>query len=154
MRPANRSEGGFAVPALAVVTALVLLALTGVSVDLWRVVAAHRRLAAVADAAAVAGAGAIDVDALYADRLGPPILDRTGAEQRACAYLVRELRGAVCPGPLALITVDRESVTVQARSRVSLSLLRLLLVPAGEGGDVEVAATATAVAIRVVTTEG
>ena len=48
-----------------VTAALVLLVLGGISLELWRVVDEHRRLSGLAEGAALSGATAIDVEALY-----------------------------------------------------------------------------------------
>lgn len=143
------TEDGFAVPALAMVAALVVAALMGISVDLWRVITSHQRLVAITDAAAVAGSGAVDVDLIYSGVAGAPTLDPDGAIELACGYLTASLSMTQCPGPQADVTVGLDSVTVTARRRVPLTLLGLLLAPAGSDAEIEIAATATAFAVRV-----
>lgn len=128
-----------------------MLALTGLSVDLWRVIASHQRLVAVTDAAAVAGSQAVDVGSIYAGASGAPTLDPDGAIELACEYLTRKLPSDECPGPEVAVVVELDSVTVRARTIVSPTLLALLLAPVGRGGDIEVAAASTAVAVRVIT---
>lgn len=114
---------------------LMLFALGGISVDLWRSFSARRSLAATADAAALAGASAVD-EARY--RSGGVIaLVPAIAERRARASLERQLdRNALRD---ADVRATASSVTVVVRGDVSFTLLGLL----GRGDfDIEVVATA------------
>ena len=147
------AEDGFTTPALALVLALLILALAGVSIDLWRVIGAHQRLVAVTDAAAVAGTGGIDVEQLYLGVTDLPVLEREAATNLACAYLMDRAVVHGCPGPDAAVVVESDAITVATRVRVSLSLLRLLLPAGGGSPEIEIAATATAAPLRISTTE-
>jgi hypothetical protein len=112
-----------------------LFVLGGISLDLWRSFSERRALAADADAAALAGASAIDEDVYR--WTGSVVLAPAEAETRARASLARQLDRR------ALRTVDvsatRESVTVVVHGRVDRSLLQLL-----HTADLEVQVTATA----------
>lgn len=142
-------EGGFATPVLTLVLAALILALAGMSVDLWRVASAHQRLVAATDAAAIAGAGGIDIEQLYLGVAEAPVLDRDAATDLACAYLTSNVSIPICPGPDAAVVVEAEAITVSTRMRVPLSLLRLLLLFEGRSEEIEVTATATAVPVRL-----
>lgn len=114
---------------------VLLLALGGLSLDLWRSFSERRTLAAGADAAALAGASAIDPDRYRAS--GELVLEPAEAERRARQSIEQQLDRA------ALRAVDveatTESVTVVVRGNVRFSLLGLL-----EGGDFDVRVVATA----------
>jgi uncharacterized membrane protein len=114
---------------------LMLFALGGISVDLWRSFSSRRALAAGADAAALAGASAIDEERYRST--GSLVLLPALAERRARSSLSGQ------PDTAALRTVDvratEHSVTVVVRGNVSFSLLGLF----GRGDfDLEVSATA------------
>ncbi len=114
---------------------LMLFALGGISVDLWRSFSARRALAAGADAAALAGASAIDEDQYRST--GTLVLLPALAERRARSSLSSQLDTAA----LRAVDVDAtaRSVTVVVRGNVTFSLLGLL---ARGDFDVEVSATA------------
>jgi Flp pilus assembly protein TadG len=115
---------------------MLLFALGGISVDLWRGFSARRSLANVADAAALAGASAIDEQA-YRDH-GVVQLTPALAESRARAHVARQLDA----GSLRAVDVraDRASVTVVVRGEIGFTLLRVL----DPDGDLPVRVTATA----------
>jgi Flp pilus assembly protein TadG len=144
-----RTAGGFATPVLAMMVALLVLALAGVSIDLSRVVTAQRHLSAVTDSAASAGTGGLDLEALYAGSADELVLDERAATELACSYLTEAFEDLVCPGPYAAVSVEGDSIRVEARVDVGLSLLRLLLPATGTQGSVEVVARSEASAIRV-----
>jgi Flp pilus assembly protein TadG len=115
---------------------MLLLALGGISVDLWRGFSARRSLANAADAAALAGASAIDEEAYRQHgvvQLTPPL-----AESRARAHVARQLDR----GSLRAVDVhaDHASVTVVVRGEIGFTLLRVL----DPDGDLPVRVTATA----------
>jgi hypothetical protein len=114
---------------------LMTFVLGGISLDLWRSFSERRALAADADAAALAGASAIDEDVYR--WTGSVVLAPAEAEARARANISRQLDRA------ALRDVDvwatRDAVTVVVHGHVDLSLLRLL-----PTADLEVQVTATA----------
>jgi len=147
--PRNRREAGFVTPLLALVVALLVLALAGVSIDLWRVLNAHVRLVAITDAAAAAGSGGIDVKDLYLSDTDEVNLDETEAGRRACDYLNDHLAASSCPGADVTIVFEAGGITVETSEQVPLTLLRLLLPVGGVDGRVEIAAKATAVPMRI-----
>jgi Flp pilus assembly protein TadG len=115
---------------------MLLFALGGISVDLWRGFAARRSLANTADAAALAGASAIDEEA-YRQR-GVVQLEPALAEARARAHVARQLdataRRAVD------VHADRDGVTVVVHGRIGFTLLGVL----APDGELAVRVTATA----------
>lgn len=101
---------------------LVLLLLGGISLDLWRAFSERRALAAAADAAAIAGASALDEDA-YREH-GVVLVAAGDAERRAAASLAeqvdrRSLRGSS-------IRADGQAVYVEVSGTVDFTLLQLL----------------------------
>lgn len=114
---------------------LMLFALGGISLDLWRSFSARRALAATADAAALAGASALDEDRYRA--AGVVALAPRDAEARARASLASQLDRAAMRG--ADVRVENNSVTVVVRGDVGFTLLGII---AQGRFDIEVAATA------------
>ena len=107
------------IPWMLVLT-LLLLGLGGLSVDLWRAFSERRELAAVADAAAVAGASALDESAFRA--AGGARLDTGLARQRAQGILATA-------GPAitsSAVQATPAAVAVTAAGEVPLHLARLL----------------------------
>lgn len=101
--------------------AVAVLAVGGLAVDLWRVAAERRELAGAVDAAAVAGASAIDEEAFRVQ--GTVQLDTIGAVASACTYLRAHADPPIpCGGVVA--TVD--AIRVEAERDVELTLLRVL----------------------------
>lgn len=115
---------------------LLLFALGGISVDLWRGFSARRSMSNAADAAALAGASAIDEDA-YRQR-GVVQLDPSRAEARARAHATHQLDAGSLRG--VDVRADREAVTVVVRGEIGFTLLGVL----DPGGDLAVRVTATA----------
>ena len=114
---------------------VMLFALGGISVDLWRSFSTRRALASGADAAALAGASAID-EGRYRGS-GVIALVPAIAERRARTSLARQLDQAALRD--AEVRATESSVTVVVHGRVGFTLLGLI----GHGDfDVEVAATA------------
>src|SRR5215510_12788295 len=115
---------------------ILVLALGGLSVDVWRAFSARRSLASAADAAALAGASAIDEDRYRAD--ANVVLVRDVAAARARASLLDQLDTAAMRS--AVVFVDDDTVTVTVEGHVAFSLLRLV----GQGGfPVAITSTAT-----------
>lgn len=114
---------------------LMLFALGGISLDLWRAFSERRSLAATADAAALAGASAIDEAAYRAS--GAVVLLPALAEVRARSQIARQLDR----GSLRAVSVhaDGEAVTVVVDGEVGFTLLGIL-----QRGDFAVRVTATA----------
>jgi hypothetical protein len=98
------------------------LVLGGISLDLWRAYSERRALANLADAAAVVGASAVDVDA-YRGPDGTPVLDVELARRRAADSLLAQTdtRSLVD----AAITATPASIEVSVYGQVDLTLLRL-----------------------------
>ncbi|MFA5883817.1 MAG: pilus assembly protein TadG-related protein [Acidimicrobiia bacterium] len=116
--------------------ALALLPLGGLALDLGRSFSERRSLASAADAAALAGAGALD-EARYRQD-GTVVLDPVAAEERARRSVVQQAdAGAVRS---VRVHADATSVTVEIEGDVDLTLLRL--VRGGEPFVVRVSATA------------
>lgn len=106
--------------------ALMLMPLGGLALDLGRAYSERRALSAAADAAALAGGGALD-EARYR-RDGTVALDPDLAEDRARASLATQLDRAALR--TAVVRADPGEVTVVVEGSVELTLLRLL-----EGGE-------------------
>jgi Flp pilus assembly protein TadG len=115
---------------------MLLFALGGISVDLWRGFSARRSLANTADAAALAGASAIDEDA-YRQR-GVVQLEPALAESRARAHVARQLDAGSLRG--VDVHADRDAVTVVVRGELAFTLLGVL----DPDGDIAVRVSATA----------
>lgn len=99
-----------------------VLALGGISVDLWRVVAVRRDLAAMADAAAAAGAGAADPVAL---RAGEVRIDPALARRLAGENLASQGDAAVVDRVAVAVDPAGTEVEVVLGADVELTLLRL-----------------------------
>lgn len=102
--------------------AVMLLPLGGLALDLSRAFAERRALASAADAAALAGAGALDEARYRAD--GTIALDPVAAERRALRSIqtqadLRALRDVD-------VRADQEQVTVEIEGVAGLTLLRLV----------------------------
>jgi Flp pilus assembly protein TadG len=116
---------------------LLLFALGGVSLDLWRAFSERRSLAATADAAALAGASAIDETQYRAS--GAIALVPGLAELRARDHIAHQLDRASLRG--VAVHADTDAVTVVVRGSVGFTLLGLLA--PHDSFDVQVTATAT-----------
>jgi Flp pilus assembly protein TadG len=116
---------------------MLLFALGGISLDLWRGFSARRSLANTADAAALAGASAIDEEA-YREH-GVVQLAPALAESRARAHVARQLDAASLRA--VDVRADRSSVTVVVRGEIGFTLLRVL--DPDDALPVRVTATAT-----------
>jgi Flp pilus assembly protein TadG len=115
---------------------LLMFALGGMSLDLWRGFSTRRALSASADAAALAGASAIDEDAYR--ETGEIRLDPVQAEARARAHLVRQLdRNAL---RAVDVNAGRDAVVVTVDGTIDLTLLGIV----DPGGAVQVRTTAVA----------
>jgi Flp pilus assembly protein TadG len=101
---------------------VLLLPLGGLGLDLGRAFATRRSLSAAADAAALAGAGAIDVAAYRAD--GTVRLDPTRAEARARRSAAEQLDDDAVR--TIRVHVDVDAVVVEVEGDVELTLLRLV----------------------------
>lgn len=102
--------------------ALLLMPLGGLALDLSRSFSERRTFAAAADAAALAGAGALDEARYRTD--GTVVLDPQRAESRARDSLEQQLdRSRV---RALTVRADEASVTVTVEGTVELTLLRLV----------------------------
>ena len=99
--------------------------LGGIGLDLWRTIAVRRELSSIADAAATAGANAVDEAAL---RSGNVVVDGGRARSVALATLADHRRRA--PFDDVSVSVDGKRVTVTLRDDVPFSLLSIFM-----GGD-------------------
>jgi len=129
----NQERGSITIWVLGLV--LLVLALGGLSIDLWRGVVVRKSVAAVADAAAVAGASGIDETAWRGDELA---LDPARARALAERLILAE------PDAVALrwrIDVTPDDITVTIERDVDLTLLRIMD-PSGGPLVVRVSATA------------
>ena len=134
-RVAGRAEAG-TITLWLLGLSLMLLPLGGLGLDLDRAFSARRSLGAAADAAALAGAGALDVDAYRAD--GTVRLDPARAEARVRRSVAAQLDDDAIRS--VRVEVGEQSVTVEVEGRVDLTLLRL--VRGAEPFTVTVSATA------------
>lgn len=102
---------------------VILLFVGGLSLDLWRVLADRRALAGMADAAAIAGASALDETAFRTG--GEVILDPAAARARALDSVGVQLDQAVVDLVDAAATTDQVSVVLEGSTE--LTLMRILL---------------------------
>jgi Flp pilus assembly protein TadG len=133
--PAHRRESG-TITIWILGLCLMLFLLGGISLDLWRAFSERRALAAVADAAAIAGASALD-EAAYRQS-GTVRLLPADAERRATDSLAGQLdRRALRDGR---VRASEELVVVEVTGNVDFSLLQLL--SPGDSFDITVRAVA------------
>lgn len=105
--------------------ALLVLALGGISLDLWRAISERREVAAAADAAVIAGSSA--VDEVFWRSSGEVRLEREAAIARALAAITLQPAAAeLLTPPQVEVTEDGSAVTVTLVSEVDFTLLRLL----------------------------
>lgn len=102
---------------------VLLLFVGGLALDLWRAFSERLALTSAADAAAVAGASALDAD--HFRRTGETRLDAALAEQRALDAIAGQADRRSLTGATAEATP--EDVTVMASGRVDFTLLRIFL---------------------------
>lgn len=115
---------------------MVVFAVGGIALDLWRGLAAHRLVASTVDAAAVAAGSGIDEELWR--RTGTLALDPAHVEYRVAAAIAAQEES---PDLEYSVTVagDGSEATIQAATSVNLTLLALLV-----EGDLEMSASATA----------
>lgn len=102
--------------------ALMLLPLGGLALDLSRSFSERRALASAADAAALAGAGALDEARYRGD--GTVVLDPILADRRVRRSLATQLDLGALRG--VDVQVEAGRVTVELEGMVELTLLRLV----------------------------
>lgn len=115
---------------------MIIFAVGGIAIDLWRGLAAHRYVAAVVDAAAVAAGSGIDEDRWRAT--GELALDPARVEARVATSVAAQSGGPEL-GYSVTTAPDGSQATITATTTVELTLLALLA-----DGGLDVAATATA----------
>jgi Flp pilus assembly protein TadG len=123
-RPVDQSERGDAMIVWCLLLALMLLPLGGLTIDLWRGIAAQRSLQSAAEDAATAGSSGIDVQQYRAT--GCLVLDPSAAAALAQANLASQHN----LGPLATVDIsvspgDRQ-ISVRLQEDVRLTLLSLV----------------------------
>lgn len=104
---------------------LVIAAFAGLVIDTWRVFAERQDLAGMADAAAIAGATAIDLDHL--DSTGGVLLDPDLARERALDYLENQDGWGADIAYEALPDPAGTGITVILQREVGFTLLGPLL---------------------------
>jgi Flp pilus assembly protein TadG len=132
--PARRESGTITMWMLGLCVMLFLLG--GISLDLWRAFSERRSLAGTADAAAVAGASALDETAYRSS--GTVRLVPADAQRRAQASLADQLDRRALRD--ARVEATEEAVTVTVDGSVDFSLLQI--VAPGDEFDITVRATA------------
>lgn len=115
---------------------MVVFAVGGIAVDLWRGLAAHRHVASVADAAAVAAGSGIDEETWRAD--GRLILEPARVGERVAAAVAAQ-SGEPGFGYEVITASDGSEATVTTWTDVDLTLLALFT-----DGAIEVSAHASA----------
>lgn len=134
--PAGRGESG-SITLWLLGLCVMLLFLGGISLDLWRAYSERRALAGAADAAALAGVQALDVERFRAT--GQVALDPPVAEALARDALATQPGTAALAG--AHVTAGTEQVTVTVTGTVDLTLLAVLM---ADHGPIRLRVTATA----------
>ena len=104
---------------------LVIALLAGLVIDTWRVFSIRQDLAGMADAAAIAGATAVDIE--YLNRTGDVILAGAEAELRALEYLQHQDGWSSEISYTIAAATDGSEVTVVLQNDVDFTLLGPLL---------------------------
>ncbi len=128
MRRLQRSEGFVTIWILGL--CVILLFLGGISLDLWRAFSDRRVLAAIVDAAAVAGASDLDREHVRTQsQAGHPVvrLDEHAARRRAEEYLAIHARKLRIQDASVTFSPDLTEITVTASAVSNLTLVRILL---------------------------
>lgn len=120
--PAHGERGSVTIWLL--VVPILLLVLGGLTLDLWAALSARGRIAAIADEAAVAGAGALDPLAGRDADLQAVALDPDAAVRRALAAVDAHPGSAAVVSRRATASPDLVSVTVEGT--FDFLLLRLV----------------------------
>ena len=119
-----KSERGSA-PVWFLGLSLCVLMVGAMSAELWRAIGERQELVAIADAAAVAAASAIDVDHYRAT--GEAVIDRAGASMRALQVIAGSSGGTdLSTSPSVDVAGDGSSVTVELTRAVPFGLIKLL----------------------------
>jgi Flp pilus assembly protein TadG len=112
---------------------VMLIAMGGISLDLWRGFSERRELAAITDSAAIAGSSQIDLEAFKVD--GKVKLDPVLAKKAALDYLATEGATAnITYTTPPVITVTDNEITITANTRIQLTLMKIF----SPGGTLDV----------------
>jgi len=104
---------------------LCVLMVGALSAELWRAIGERQELVAMADAAAIAAASAIDLD--HYRSTGEAVIDREEAPVRALQVIAGSSGGAdLSTSPSVAIAGDGSSVTVELTREVPFGLIRIL----------------------------
>lgn len=119
-----KSERGSA-PVWFLGLSLCVLMVGAMSAELWRAIGERQELVAMADAAAIAAAAAIDLD--HYRSTGEAVIDREEAAMRALQVLAGTSGGAdFSTAPSIAVSDDGSSVTVELTREVPFGLIRIL----------------------------
>ncbi len=119
-----KSERGSA-PVWFLGLSLCVLMVGAMSAELWRAIGERQELVAMADAAAIAAAAAIDLDHYRAT--GDAVIDRAEASARALQVIAGSSGGDdLSIAPSVIVADDGSSVAVVLTRRVPFGLIRIL----------------------------
>lgn len=114
---------------------LIVFAVGGIALDLWRGLTAYRQVSALVDSAAVAAGSGLDESAWRVE--GRLVLDPALVQARVAESIAAQSGDTI--GHDVVVAADGSEATVRAWTSVDLTLLRLVT-----GGSIEVQARATA----------
>ncbi len=104
--------------------AVCVLMVGALSAELWRVIGERQELVAMADAAAIAAAGAIDLDRYRST--GDTVIDGAQAPLFALAVIAGNSGGVDLAGPPSIaVADDGSSVTIELTREVPFGLIRV-----------------------------
>jgi len=104
---------------------LCVLMVGAMSAELWRAIGERQELVAMADAAAIAAAAAIDLD--HYRSTGDAVVDRSEATERALQVIAGSSGGDdLSTAPSVRVADDGSSVTVELTREVPFGLIRIL----------------------------
>ena len=104
---------------------LCVLMVGAMSAELWRAIGERQELVAMADAAAIAAAGAIDLDLYRAT--GEIVIDRADAAAVALQVIAGSSGGEnLSTAPAISVADDGSSVTIELTREVPFGLIRIL----------------------------
>ena len=119
-----KSERGSA-PVWFLGLSLCVLMVGAMSAELWRAIGERQELVAMADAAAIAAAAAIDLD--HYRSTGEAVIDQDEAPMRALRVIGGSSGGTdLAASPHVAIAEDGSSVTVELTREVPFGLIRIL----------------------------
>ena len=119
-----KSERGSA-PVWFLGLSLCVLMVGAMSAELWRAIGERQELVAMADAAAIAAAAAIDLD--HYRSTGEAVIDREEAAMRALQVITGSSGGTdLSTAPSITVAGDGSSVSVELTREVPFGLIRIL----------------------------